>query len=431
MGRPTIPMVRATWTVEPTDGRCPVPERPVAGPTALRDAAWAVTPGGSARVHRAATSQARAEARTRSSVAAGTRGPHESQPPSSRCVGSRLPVGAAAPGTPRPVPPLGAAGPGHAPSATCCAARVSDLESAAARRPRAGRGVWRPLRDSLARVERQVGALERDRVEQYARLGQQLQHGRGLRRGAARADRRARSAPCGRPTARRHLGRGAAAPRRRARRHAGARRLHRAGRAPRRRTAARATGPASCSLPGRQARSSSTPRHRMTAFLDAQRHQDDDPRGGPRLLPAHAKALRGHVDDARRPGVLADRSRPRRRWWSASSRASVLAAALDADPGLHEDAHGQARGAGVPGDAAGAAADGGVHLAAGRRWPATPVSCSSVGARAVRAARHPGQHGRPSSAARCTAPSRTTTRWSAPWSAGCSCTARRMQRPAT
>jgi DNA recombination protein RmuC len=74
----------------------------------------------------------------------------------------------------------------------------------------------------------------------------------------------------------------------------------------------------------------------MTAFLDAS--SSDDPASRDRLLSAHAKALRGHVD------TLASRA-----YWQTFSPTpemvvcfvpgdAVLAAALDVDPGLHEDA---------------------------------------------------------------------------------------------
>jgi DNA recombination protein RmuC len=51
--------------------------------------------------------------------------------------------------------------------------RVVDLEAESSH-DRELAAVLGPLRDSLGRVERQVGVLERDRVEQYARLGEQL-----------------------------------------------------------------------------------------------------------------------------------------------------------------------------------------------------------------------------------------------------------------
>jgi DNA recombination protein RmuC len=74
----------------------------------------------------------------------------------------------------------------------------------------------------------------------------------------------------------------------------------------------------------------------LTAFLDASSCEDDVERR--RLLGAHAKALRGHVD------VLAARA-----YWQAFTPTpemvvcfvpgdAILAAALDADPGLHEAA---------------------------------------------------------------------------------------------
>src|SRR3954469_10442450 len=51
--------------------------------------------------------------------------------------------------------------------------RVVDLEAGSSQ-DRELAAVLGPLRDSLGRVERQVGVLERDRVEQYGRIGEQL-----------------------------------------------------------------------------------------------------------------------------------------------------------------------------------------------------------------------------------------------------------------
>ena len=77
----------------------------------------------------------------------------------------------------------------------------------------------------------------------------------------------------------------------------------------------------------------------LTAFLDASAADDDSERS--RLLRAHAKALRGHVD------VLAGRA-----YWRAFTPTpemvvcfvpgdAILASALDADPGLHDAAMAQ------------------------------------------------------------------------------------------
>ena len=82
-----------------------------------------------------------------------------------------------------------------------------------------------PLAATLQRVEHHVAPLERDRVEQFSRLDEQITavrvSGEALRAQTGGAGRRA--AITHRP---RRLGRGAAAPRRGARRDARARRLH-------------------------------------------------------------------------------------------------------------------------------------------------------------------------------------------------------------
>ena len=52
-------------------------------------------------------------------------------------------------------------------------ARLEDLELARAESADAA-ALLAPLRDTIGRVERQVGALERDRVEQFGELGERL-----------------------------------------------------------------------------------------------------------------------------------------------------------------------------------------------------------------------------------------------------------------
>jgi DNA recombination protein RmuC len=210
--------------------------------------------------------------------------------------------------------------------------RVSDLESAAAG-DRELTSVLSPLRDSLARVERQVATLERDRVDQYARLGHQLQTVAAT--GEALRDQTAALAGALRSSNSR--GTWGETQLRRVVEHAG--------------MLARVdfTEQQSATAPdGRTARpdlvvhlpggkhlvvDSKAP---MTAFLDA--CAQDDPGARARLLAAHAKALRGHVD------TLASRA-----YWQTFSPSpemvvcfvpgdAILAAALDTDPGLHEDA---------------------------------------------------------------------------------------------
>ena len=99
--------------------------------------------------------------------------------------------------------------------------RVVDLEATVSEDAQTA-SVLAPLRDALGRVERQVSTLERDRVEQFAQLGERLSHVTTTTDALRAADRLA-----GRLAQRLHrpghLGRGAAAPRRRARRHAGPR----------------------------------------------------------------------------------------------------------------------------------------------------------------------------------------------------------------
>jgi DNA recombination protein RmuC len=210
--------------------------------------------------------------------------------------------------------------------------RVSDLESAAAQ-DREITSVLSPLRDSLARVERQVATLERDRVDQYARLGQQLEtvaaSGESLRHQTAALVGALRSSNSRGTWGETQL--------RRVVEHAG--------------MLARVDfteQPSATSPEGRTVRPDLVvhlpggkhlvvdAKAPMTAFLDAS--SSDDPATRDRLLAAHAKALRGHVD------TLASRA-----YWQTFSPTpemvvcfvpgdAVLAAALDVDPGLHEDA---------------------------------------------------------------------------------------------
>jgi DNA recombination protein RmuC len=214
-------------------------------------------------------------------------------------------------------------------------ARVSDLESAAAQ-DRELTSVLAPLRDSLGRVERQVATLERDRVEQYARLGQQLQtvtaSGEALRDQTAALAGALRSSNSRGMWGETQL--------RRVVEHAG--------------MLARVDfteQPSATSPDGRTARPDVVvhlpggknlvidAKAPMTAFLDASARADTvDAAEQTRLLLSHAKALRGHVD------TLASRA-----YWQTFTPTpemvvcfvpgdAVLAAALDADPALHEDA---------------------------------------------------------------------------------------------
>jgi DNA recombination protein RmuC len=213
-------------------------------------------------------------------------------------------------------------------------ARVSDLESAAAQ-DRELTSVLTPLRDSLGRVERQVATLERDRVEQYARLGQQLQtvtaSGEALRDQTAALAGALRSSNSRGMWGETQL--------RRVVEHAG--------------MLARVDfteQPSATAPDGRTARPDLVvhlpggknlvidAKAPMTAFLDAVARADTDAAERSRLLSSHAKALRGHVD------TLASRA-----YWQTFTPTpemvvcfvpgdAVLAAALDADPALHEDA---------------------------------------------------------------------------------------------
>lgn len=209
--------------------------------------------------------------------------------------------------------------------------RVSDLESAAAA-DRELTSVLSPLRDSLVRVERQVATLERDRVDQYARLGHQLQtvaaSGEALRDQTAALVGALRSSNSRGTWGETQL--------RRVVEHAGML-AH----------VDFTEQPSATAPDGRTVRPDMVvhlpggkhlvvdAKAPMTAFLDASSEQQ--PAARARLLSAHAKALRGHVD------TLASRA-----YWQTFTPTpemvvcfvpgdAVLAAALDVDPGLHED----------------------------------------------------------------------------------------------
>jgi DNA recombination protein RmuC len=211
-------------------------------------------------------------------------------------------------------------------------ARVSDLESAAAH-DRELTSVLAPLRDSLGRVEQQVATLERDRVEQYARLGQQLH----TVTAAGEALRDQTSALVGALRSSNSRGLWGETQLRRVVEHAGM--LARVdfveqptglgpeGRVVRPDLVVRLPGGKNLVVDAKAP---------MSAFLDASAAADDASQR--RLLAAHAKALRGHVD------TLASRA-----YWQTFAPTpemvvcfvpgdAVLAAALDADPQLHEDA---------------------------------------------------------------------------------------------
>lgn len=210
--------------------------------------------------------------------------------------------------------------------------RVADLE-AGDRHDRELTVVLGPLRESLTRVERQVGVLERDRVEQFARLDEQLgavaASGEALRRQTAELSGALRSSNTRGTWGETQL--------RRVVEHAGMlARVDFIEQA----SAVAASGSTVrpdlvVRLPGGKhlVVDAKAP---LTAFLQAGAAADDDERR--RLLAAHAKALRGHVD------VLAGRG-----YWQAFAPSpemvvcfvpgdAILATALDADPGLHEAA---------------------------------------------------------------------------------------------
>jgi DNA recombination protein RmuC len=209
--------------------------------------------------------------------------------------------------------------------------RVNDLESAAAA-DRELTSVLSPLRDSLVRVEQQVATLERDRIDQYARLGQQLQtvaaSGEALRDQTAALVGALRSSNSRGTWGETQL--------RRVVEHAGML-AH----------VDFTEQPSAVAADGRTVRPDLVvhlpggkhlvvdAKAPMTAFLDAYAQHDAAVRE--RLLAAHAKALRGHVD------TLASRA-----YWQTFTPTpemvvcfvpgdAVLATALDLDPGLHED----------------------------------------------------------------------------------------------
>jgi DNA recombination protein RmuC len=210
--------------------------------------------------------------------------------------------------------------------------RLLDVEAGAGH-DRELAAVLSPLRDSLTRVEQQVGTLERDRVGQYARLGEQLasvaRAGEALRGETASLAGALRSSSTRGTWGETQL--------RRVVEHAGM--LARVdfteqptGTTP---DGATVRPDLVVQLPGGKQLvvDAKAP---LTAFLDAGAADDDTAHS--RLMGAHAKALRGHVD------VLAGRS-----YWAAFNPTpemvvcfvpgdAILAAALQADPGLHEAA---------------------------------------------------------------------------------------------
>jgi DNA recombination protein RmuC len=210
--------------------------------------------------------------------------------------------------------------------------RVIDLEAETSQ-DRELASVLGPLRDSLTRVERQVGVLERDRVEQFARLDEQLMavaaSGEALRSQTAALVGALRSSNTRGTWGETQL--------RRVVEHAGMlARVDFVEQASARSPDGGVVRPdLLVRLPGGKQLvvDAKAP---LTAFLDAGGTEDEDERR--RLLGAHAKALRGHVD------VLAARA-----YWQAFTPTpemvvcfvpgdAILAAALDADPGLHEAA---------------------------------------------------------------------------------------------
>ncbi|GAB3681992.1 DNA recombination protein RmuC [Angustibacter aerolatus] len=212
--------------------------------------------------------------------------------------------------------------------------RVVDLEADVGR-DRELAAVLGPLRDGLQRVERQVGVLERDRTEQFARLGEQL----SAVASGGEALREQTSALTGALRSSGTRGVWGEVQLRRVVEHAG--------------MLAHVDFEEQASAPGPHGRTvrpdllvrlpggkqlvvdAKAP---LASFLDAA-GADDAERAA--LLAAHARALRGHVD------ALAARG-----YWQAFTPTpemvvcfvpadAVLAAALDADPGLHEHAMSQ------------------------------------------------------------------------------------------
>ena len=209
--------------------------------------------------------------------------------------------------------------------------RIVDLEATSGHE-REIAAVLHPLADSLTRVERQVAQLERDRVEQYSRLGAQV----AAVAASGEALREQTSALAGALRSSNTRGTWGETQLRRVVEHAG--------------MLARVdfTEQPSVTAPGGHVLRPDLVVHLpggkqlvvdakapLTAFLDAGAAEGDE---RSRLLGQHAKALRGHVD------VLAGRA-----YWEAFSPTpemvvcfvpgdAILAAALDADPGLHEAA---------------------------------------------------------------------------------------------
>lgn len=209
--------------------------------------------------------------------------------------------------------------------------RVVDLEAGDGH-DREIAAVLGPLSAGLTRLERQVGVLERDRVEQYGRLDQQLStvaaSSEGLREQTAALVGALRSSNTRGTWGETQLRRV----------------VEIAGMLPHvdfveQPTATDADGARLrpdlvVMLPGGKhlVVDAKAP---LTAFLQAGAANDAD---RPRLLAAHAKALRSHID------VLAGRA-----YWTAFEPSpemvvcfvpgdAILAAALEADPGLHEEA---------------------------------------------------------------------------------------------
>ncbi len=215
--------------------------------------------------------------------------------------------------------------------------RVLDAEAEASH-DRELAAVLGPLKDSLTRVERQVGVLERDRVEQYAQLGEQLaavtrsgeaitKSGEALRSETASLVGALRSSSTRGTWGETQL--------RRVVEHAGM--LAKVdfleqptGTSP---EGAALRPDLQVQLPGGKNLlvDAKAP---LAAFLDAGVATDSVAQQA--LYAAHAKALRGHVD------VLASKA-----YWAAFQPTpemivcfvpgdAILAAALQADPGLHE-----------------------------------------------------------------------------------------------
>ncbi len=209
--------------------------------------------------------------------------------------------------------------------------RVVDLEAGDGH-DREIAAVLGPLGDGLARLERQVGVLERDRVDQYGRLDQQLStvaaSSEGLREQTAALVGALRSSNTRGTWGETQLRRV----------------VEIAGMIPHvdfveQPTAVGGDGgrlrpDLVVTLPGGKhlVVDAKAP---LSAFLEVGGAAEAD---RPRLLAAHAKALRGHID------VLAGRA-----YWTAFEPSpemvvcfvpgdAILAAALDADPGLHEEA---------------------------------------------------------------------------------------------